>query len=105
MNRERPAPELVRPAAEDLRRIDAEVVEVSDIQHRIRERHPDLKYLDRAAHQYQIAGAKMVLRVESQLPEGFAGVGLFVPGTEHFGVGRVSTSMNTPHVETIPDFL
>src|SRR5262245_49431364 len=105
MNHKGTAPELFRPGAEDLHRIDAEVAEVSDIQHRIRERHPDLKYLDRAAHQYQIAGAKMVLRVASQLPEGFAGVGLFVPDTEHVGVGRISTSMNTPHVETIPDFL
>ena len=105
MNREGPAPELLRPDAEDLRRIDADVVEVSEIQRRIRERHPDLKNPDRAAHQYQIAGSTVVLRVASQLPEGFAGVGLFLPGTEHFGVGRVSTSMNTPHVETIPDFL
>jgi hypothetical protein len=105
MNREGPAPKLFRPGAEDLHRIDAEVVEVSDIQRRIRERHPDLKYLDRAAHQYQIAGGQVVLRVASQLPEGFAGVGLFVPGTEHLGVGRVSTSLNTPHVETVPDFL
>jgi hypothetical protein len=105
MNHEGTAPELFRPGAEDLRRIDAEVAEVSDLQRRIRERHPDLKCLDRAAHQYQIAGSKVVLRVASQLPEGFAGVGLFVPGAEHFGVGRVSTSLNTPHVETIPDFL
>ena len=105
MNDECTAPELFRPGAEDLRRVGAEATEITEIQHRIRERHPDLKYPDRAAHQYQIAGSKVVLRVASQLPEGFAGVGLFVPGTEHFGVGRVSTSMNTPHVETIPDFL
>src|SRR5262245_24161452 len=104
MNRGGTAPELFRPGADDVRRIDAEVADVSEVQRRIGERHPDLKCLDRVAHQYQIAGSKVVLRVASQLPEGFAGVGLFVPGTEHFGVGRVSTSLNTPHVETIPDF-
>src|SRR5262245_18931785 len=105
MNREGTAPELFRPGAEDVRRVDAEVAEVSEIKRRIRERHPDHKCLDRAAHQYQVAGSKVVLRVATQLPKGFAGLGLFVPGAEHFGVGRLSTSMNTPHVETIPDLL
>src|SRR4030095_2199544 len=105
MNREGTAPELFRPGAEDVRRVDAEVAEISDIQHRIRERHPALKCVDRVAHQYQIAGSKVVLRVASQLPEGFAHVGLFVPGAEHFGVGRISTGLGMPHVETIPDFL
>ena len=105
MNREGPAPELFRPGAEDLRRADAETAEISEFQHRLRERHPDLKCVDRVAHQYQIAGSKVVLRVASQLPEGFAHVGLFVPGAEHFGVGRISTGLGTPHVETLPDFL
>ena len=105
MNREGTAPELFRPGAEDVRRIDAEVAEVSEIQRRIRERHPDLKCLDRAAHQYQITGGRVALRIANELPQGFGGVGLFVPGAEHLGVGRLSTSMNTPHVETIPDLL
>jgi hypothetical protein len=105
MDDERTAPELIRPDADDLRQIDTEVADVTEVQRRIRERHPDLKCLDRAAHQYQIAGSKVVLRMASQLPDGFAGVGVFGPGTEHLGVGRISTSMNTPHVETIPDLL
>ena len=54
----------------------------------------------------RIAGSKVVLRVAaSQLPEGFAHVGLFVPGAEHFGVGRISTGLGMPHVETVPDLL
>src|SRR5688572_22722510 len=105
MNRKGTAPELFRPGAADLRRVDAEATEITEIQRRIRERHPDLKCVDRAAHQYQIAGSKVVLRVASQLPEGFAHVGLFVPGAEHFAVGRISTGLGMPHVETMPDFL
>ena len=96
---------LFRPSADDLRRIAADVAEVSAIQRQLRDRHPGLKCLDRAAHQYQVVGSKVLLRVANQLPDGFSSVGLFVPGAEHIGVGRVSASLGTPHVETIPDFL
>ena len=105
MNREGTAPELFRPGAEELRRVDAEVAEINDLQRRIRERHPDLKCVDRVAHQYQIAGSKVLLRVATQLPDGFARVGLFVAGAEHCGVGRISTGLGMPHVETMPDFI
>jgi hypothetical protein len=96
---------LFRPGADDLRRIAADVAEVTAIQGRLRDRHPGLKCLDRAAHEYQVAGSKVLLRVASHLPQGFSGVGLFVPGATHIGVGRVSTSLGTPHAEDIPDFL
>lgn len=96
---------LLRPSADDLRRINADVAEVSEMQRQLRDRHPDLKCLDRVAHQYQIAGSKVLLRVATELPEGFSGIGLFVPGAEHIGVGRLSTSLGTPHIETDPDFL
>jgi hypothetical protein len=96
---------LLRADADDLSRINAEVAEITDIQCQLRDRHPDLKCLDRAAHQYQVAGGKVLLRVSTELPEGFSGVGLFVPGSEHIGVGRLSTGLGTPHIETNPDFL
>lgn len=96
---------LFRPGTDDLRRIAADVAEVSAIQHQLRDRHSGLKCLDRAAHEYQVAGSNVLLRVADRLPDGFSGVGLFVPGTEHIGVGRISTSLGTPHVESIPDFL
>ena len=105
MKDEGTAQPLFRANADDLRRIDADVAEISEIQRQLRDRHPELKCLDRAAHQYQIAGSKVLLRVATELPEGFSGIGLFVPGIEHIGVGRVSTSLGTPHVETDRDFL
>ena len=105
MKDEGTAQPLFRANADDLHRIDADVAEVTEIQRQLRDRHPDLKCLDRAAHQYQIAGSKVLLRVATALPEGFSGIGLFVPGIEHIGVGRLSTGLGTPHIETNPDFL
>jgi hypothetical protein len=32
-------------------------------------------------------------------------VGIFVPGSTHVGIGRVSTGLGCPHLETDPDFL
>jgi hypothetical protein len=96
---------LFRPGADDLLRIAVDVAEVNTIQRQLRDRHPGLKCLDRAAHEYQVAGSKVLLRVANRLPDRFSGVGLFVPGAEHVGVGRVSTSLGTPHGENVPDFL
>lgn len=105
MKNEGIAPPLFRAGADDLRRIDSEVAEIGAIQRQLRDLHPDLKCLDRVAHQYQIAGSKVFLRVAMEIPEGFSGVGLFVPGIEHVGIGRLSTGLGTPHIETNPDFL
>jgi hypothetical protein len=105
MNDEGTTQPLLRAGADDLRRIDAEVAEISEIQRQLRDRHPDLKCLDRVAHQYQIAGSKVLLRVATELPDGFSGIGLFVPGSEHIGIGRLSTGLGTPHIESNPDFL
>ena len=105
MKDEGTAQPLFRANADDLRRIDADVAEISEIQRQLRDRHPELKCLDRAAHQYQIAGSKVLLRVATELPEGFSGIGLFVPGIEHIGVGRLSTGLCTPHIESNSDFL
>lgn len=98
-------PPLLRPTQEDLRRVAAEVAEVSEIQQHLRDRHPHIKCPDRAAHQYQITGGTVLLRMAETLPPQLAGVGLFLPGAEHFGVGRISTSLGIPHPETTPDFL
>ena len=51
MKDEGTAQSLFRAGADDLRRIDANVAEFSEIQRQLRDRHPDLKCLDRVAHQ------------------------------------------------------
>lgn len=94
-----------RPTLQDLDRIDRDVEGIEDIQAQLQANHPDLKVRDRGAHQYQIAGSKVVLKIASSLPENLAGVGLFEPSSEHIGIGRISTGLACPHLETDPDFL
>lgn len=94
-----------RPGPHELESIAQDIAEVSEIQQHLVERHPDIKVCDRVAHQYQIAGSKALLQLEDALPAPLAGVGLFQPGARHGGIGRVSTGLGTPHLETNPDFL
>lgn len=94
-----------RPDETDLDRIRSEVAAIPDIQERLRVRDPELTSADRVAHQYQIAGGRVELAVRETLPHPLDGVGLFVPGAEHVGIGRVSTGLGCPHLETDPDFL
>ncbi len=94
-----------RPSRDDLVRIAREIGAIPDIQATLMANHFDLKVRDRVAHQYQIAGGKVALRVAAQLPDALAGLGLFQPNAEHIGVGRVSTGLGCPHAETDPDFL
>ncbi len=94
-----------RPQEADLERIGDEVGEMGRIQRRVVERHPDVQVPDRVAHQYQIAASKVTLAVADSLPAELRGVGLFEPGAEHRGIGRVSTGLGCPHLETDPDFL
>jgi len=94
-----------RPQPDDLEAIAEDVSEISDIQQKLRDRHADLCVRDRVAHQYQIAGGKVKLSVSDTLPPDLEDVGLFIPGAEHWGIGRVSTGLGTPHIETNPDFL
>lgn len=93
------------PDAEDLKAIAGDVAEISAIQRRLLDNHEDLQVPDRVAHQYQIAGGKVIFRVDAALPADLEGIGLFRPGAEHLGIGRVSTGLGTPHLETNPDFL
>jgi hypothetical protein len=94
-----------RPSAADLARIGDDVEPISAIQRKLVGNHPHLGVADRVAHQYQIAGSKVLLRIEPQLPANFTGVGLFEPGARYTGVGRISTGLGCPHLETDPDFL
>jgi hypothetical protein len=94
-----------RPSATDLARIGADVAPISGIQKKLVTNAPRLKVPDRVAHQYQVAGGKVLLRIEQTLPANFVGVGLFEPGAQYTGIGRMSTGLGCPHLETDPDFL
>ena len=98
-------PTPFRPTAADLARIGGDVAPISDIQKKLVANHPHLTMRDRVAHQYQIAGGQVFLRIEPQLPQNFVGVGLFEPGAQHIGIGRISTGLGCPHLETDLDFL
>ena len=94
-----------RPNAADLARIGGDVAPISAIQDKLIANHPRLMVRDRVAHQYQVAGGKALLRIEQSLPANFGGVGLFEPGAQYTGIGRISTGLGCPHLETDPDFL
>lgn len=94
-----------RPTSQDLERIARDVAAIPAIQRLLENAAPDLRLPDRVAHQFQIAGGKVRLRIDEQLPDALEGVGLFEPGAEHIGVGRLSTGLGCPHPETEPDFL
>jgi hypothetical protein len=98
-------PTPFRPTAADLKRIGGDVAPIAAIQHKLVANHPHLAVPDRVAHQYQVAGGKVFLRIAQQLPANFVGVGLFEPGAQHIGIGRISTGLGCPHLETDPDFL
>jgi hypothetical protein len=91
---------------EDIDRIAAEVAAIPAIQQRcLANSSKNMKFADRVAHQYQIAGGKVSLRIGTELPENLDGVGLFRSGLEYTGIGRISTGLGCPHAETAPDFL
>jgi len=94
-----------RPTAADLAAIAKDVAPVHDVQQELLEHHPGLHVPDRVAHQYQIAGSKVILRIAGELPAELSGIGLFEPGAEHIGIGRISTGQGGPHHEANPDFL
>jgi hypothetical protein len=94
-----------RPSASDLVSIGRDVAPIPAIQDKLVANHPYLTMRDRVAHQYQVAGGRVLLRVADTLPANFAGVGLFEPGAEYTGIGRISTGLGCPHIETDPDFL
>jgi hypothetical protein len=94
-----------RPGAQEMEAIDKDVAEVGNIQQTIVAKNKQVQSPDRVAHQYQIAGSKVLLKIAEALPVPLQDVGLFHPGAEHIGIGRISTGLGTPHIETNPDFL
>lgn len=94
-----------RPDAEDLKSTENDVSEIPAIQERLHKNHKDLARPDRVAHQYQIAGGKVTLKIANELPLELQSVGLFEPAAQHIGIARISTGLGTPHIETNPDFL
>jgi hypothetical protein len=94
-----------RPDAKDLDRIGRDVLPIGGTQEKLVANHPHLAVRDRVAHQYQVAGGRVTLRIADTLPANFPGVGLFEPGAPYTGVGRMSTGLGCPHLETDPDFL
>ena len=98
-------PPLFRPTAADIARIAGEVAEVSDIQKRLVGKHKQVQCPDRLAHEYQIAGGRVQFRAAQNLPATLAGVGVFQPNENYIGIGRISTGLGTPHIETNPDML
>jgi hypothetical protein len=94
-----------RPNENDLKTTAEDVSEIPAIQQKTLANNKELRCPDRVAHQYQIAGGKVMLKVADELPAPLQGVGLFQPGAEYIGIGRISTGLGTPHIETNPDFL
>ncbi|HEY6391622.1 MAG TPA: hypothetical protein VIX89_10115, partial [Bryobacteraceae bacterium] len=94
-----------RPNENDLKTTAGDVSEIPAIQQKTLAKNTNLRCPDRVAHQYQIAGGKVMFKVADQLPAPLQGVGLFQPGAEYIGIGRISTGLGTPHIETNPDFL
>ncbi len=90
---------------EEMEALSQIVSEIAQIQKTLLANYPDLIRLDRTAHQQQIAAGKAVLEISPQLPPELEGVGLLMAGTRTVGIGRISTGLGCPHLETDPDFL
>ena len=93
-----------RPGANELESIGKDVVEVKKIQQTILAKSKQVHFLDRVAHQYQIAGSKVLLKIAEALPVPLQAVGLFHPGAEHIGIGRISTGLERRISRRIPTF-
>ena len=94
-----------RPTANNLDSIAQDVAEIGAIQQKAMEKNKHVNLPDRVAHQYQIAGGKVVFHAADEMPGALQEVGIFQPGGERIGIGRISTGLGTPHIETNPDFL
>jgi hypothetical protein len=57
-----------RPSANDLKTTAQDVSEIPAIQQKTLSKNKELCCPDRVAHQYQIAGGKMLLKVADELP-------------------------------------
>ena len=77
---------------EQLGSLSAAVAPISDNQQQLRANGAvRLAVNDRIAHQYQIAGGEVLLRIAAQLPKSLLGVGLFQADREFTGLPGCST--------------
>jgi hypothetical protein len=99
--------EMFDPTPEAVRELEALANEIPGIQQTLVANHKQLARPDRTAHQQQLAGGKVLLRIASRVPDELDGLGLFHPLEHpvHVGIGRISTGLGCPHLETDPDFL
>src|SRR5688572_31260607 len=94
------------PTPEQRRALEQLAEQVADAQRTLVANHPQLQSPDRGAHQQQLAGGKVLLTVDAQLPKELDGLGIFERGSgPRVGIGRMSTGLGCPHAETDPDFL
>jgi hypothetical protein len=97
------------PTPEARRALEKAVKDIPEIQKTFLDNHKQLTRPDRAAHQQQLAGGKVLLEIAAELPAELNGLGLFQRAAGrpviHTGIGRVSTGLGCPHAETDPDFL
>ncbi len=98
-------PPFFDPTPEEKAVLDALAAELPGIQRTLTANHPQLTGADRGAHQMQLAASRVTLSVAERLPPALDGLGLFVPGATHAGIGRMSTGLGCPHAETDADFL
>ena len=99
-------PEFFDPTPEARRALQKLADEIPAIQKTLVDNHKQLSGADRAAHQQQIAGGKALITIAAQLPGELQGLGVFAAaGSKHVGIGRISTGLGCPHLETDPDFL
>ncbi len=94
------------PAPEERRALEQIANQIPDVQQKLVRNHPQLTTADRAAHQMQLAGSKVVLTVADTLPAELDGLGIFQRSSQpRIGIGRMSTGLGCPHAETNADFL
>jgi hypothetical protein len=99
-------PMFFDPTPGERRVLDSIARQIPDVQRTLVRNHPRLTMPDRAAHQQQLAGSKVLLSVADTLPPELDGLGIFQPSSPpRIGIGRMSTGLGCPHAETNADFL
>jgi hypothetical protein len=93
------------PTPEERQELEQIAGGVPGVQDTLVRNHPQLTNRDRGAHQQQLAASKVLLAVADALPDALQGLGVFRPGAQAIGIGRMSTGMGCPHAETDADFL
>jgi hypothetical protein len=99
-------PTFFDPTSEERRVLEAIARQIPDVQRTLVRHHARLTMPDRAAHQQQLAGSKVLLTVADALPPELDGLGIFQRSSPpRVGIGRMSTGLGCPHAETDADFL